>query len=449
MFKIKLLLTILVTIGISTLSAQWEKINLPFSCQKLNDVCAIDGVVYAVGDSGVVIKSVDNGNSWQKLNTNSINTIYSIEFYNSLSGFLGLDGEGILKTNDGGITWNRPYYVDEHPGNVHDIVLFSADSLIIGGNYSGLHESCDGGVTWQEMPKISTNDIEIEQLDFVTRKIGWAKVIEFENGHGIDRLYKTTDGGQTWSIITSTIPLLTDIYAVNFTDSLNGYVQGYKYVAGAYFNKLKTTDGGITWSRIPPNTKLSDANNSDNESEKLSSVKDFIYTISKDTVFFGSGGGLSKTADGGNSFLNISFDIAKQNGYLSAIDFEGSQNGYLVGTSSFTDGRKGFLYKTTNGGGVGIEPEVNNQPKAIQLLQNYPNPFNNSTVISYQLANAGLVKLSVYNAKGEIVQNLVNTSQSAGTHNIQFKANGLNSGVYFYKLETAGKSMIGKMLMVK
>jgi len=86
MSKIKLLLTILITVGISSLSAQWEKINLPFSCPRLNDVCAIDGVVYAVGDSGVVIKSIDNGNSWQKLNTNSTNTIYSVEFYNSSLG---------------------------------------------------------------------------------------------------------------------------------------------------------------------------------------------------------------------------------------------------------------------------------------------------------------------------------------------------------------------------
>lgn len=112
-----------------------------------------------------------------------------------------------------------------------------------------------------------------------------------------------------------------------------------------------------------------------------------------------------------------------------------------------------------------INPEVNNgypyltntpvsidnsvKPQMNLVLKNYPNPFNNSTVISYQLANAGLVKLSVYNAKGEIVQNLVNASQTAGTHNIQFNANGLNSGVYFYRLESVEKSLVGKMLLVK
>jgi len=101
-------------------------------------------------------------------------------------------------------------------------------------------------------------------------------------------------------------------------------------------------------------------------------------------------------------------------------------------------------------GGVSINEETDIKiPTISTLFQNYPNPFNNSTVISYQLANAGLVKLSVYNAKGEIVQNLVNTSQIAGTHNIQFNANGLNSGVYFYRLESVEKSLVGKMLLVK
>jgi len=84
-----------------------------------------------------------------------------------------------------------------------------------------------------------------------------------------------------------------------------------------------------------------------------------------------------------------------------------------------------------------------------ELFQNYPNPFNNSTMVSYQLSTMDLVKLAVYNAKGELVKNLVNATQSAGKHNVTFKADGLNSGVYYIKMQSGKYSSVQKCLLVK
>jgi len=83
------------------------------------------------------------------------------------------------------------------------------------------------------------------------------------------------------------------------------------------------------------------------------------------------------------------------------------------------------------------------------LHQNYPNPFNPNTTIKFFNKNAGSVKLSVFNMKGELVQNLVNRNMQAGNHNINFNASNLNSGVYYYTLQTAEKSITKKMIMVK
>jgi len=88
-------------------------------------------------------------------------------------------------------------------------------------------------------------------------------------------------------------------------------------------------------------------------------------------------------------------------------------------------------------------------PQTTRLLQNYPNPFNNSTIVNYQLAVDGIVKLTVYNSKGEMVKTLLNGVQTAGSHQVKFDGNSLNSGVYFYRLETADKSIVNKMLMLK
>lgn len=85
-----------------------------------------------------------------------------------------------------------------------------------------------------------------------------------------------------------------------------------------------------------------------------------------------------------------------------------------------------------------------------QLAQNYPNPFNPSTLISYRLPDDGFVNLKIYDVLGQEVKTLVNGFQQAGVHTIKFDASGLNSGVYFYKME-AGKnfSSVKKMILQK
>jgi len=101
----------------------------------------------------------------------------------------------------------------------------------------------------------------------------------------------------------------------------------------------------------------------------------------------------------------------------------------------------------------GIATPIENSPSAIasgyHLNQNYPNPFNPSTVISYDLKTAGQVKLDIYNALGQLVANLVNSTESAGTHNVTFNASQLNSGLYFYKLQAGNFSQTRKMMLIK
>jgi len=83
------------------------------------------------------------------------------------------------------------------------------------------------------------------------------------------------------------------------------------------------------------------------------------------------------------------------------------------------------------------------------LAQNYPNPFNPSTVIRYNIARQGFVKLSVYNLIGQKVASLVNEEHPAGIYEISFNASGLASGIYFYRIETGNYSEVKKMLLLK
>jgi len=96
-----------------------------------------------------------------------------------------------------------------------------------------------------------------------------------------------------------------------------------------------------------------------------------------------------------------------------------------------------------------VDIKTENKPLELVLLQNYPNPFNPTTRISYSLLNSGKAQLSVYNTKGELVKTLVSGMQNDGRYSVTFDGVGFNSGLYFYKLEAGGMSMVKRMLMVK
>jgi hypothetical protein len=88
-------------------------------------------------------------------------------------------------------------------------------------------------------------------------------------------------------------------------------------------------------------------------------------------------------------------------------------------------------------------------PSRVSLAQNYPNPFNPSTSITYTLASAGRVTLTVYSVSGEEVGTLVDRTQSPGVHEVRFDASGLSSGVYIYRLRQGDATESRKMLLIR
>lgn len=83
------------------------------------------------------------------------------------------------------------------------------------------------------------------------------------------------------------------------------------------------------------------------------------------------------------------------------------------------------------------------------LEQNYPNPFNPRTVIGYQLPMIGYVTLRVFDILGKEVAVLVNKEQPAGRYEVEFDAQKLNSGVYFYTLQAGSQKLTKKMILAK
>lgn len=86
------------------------------------------------------------------------------------------------------------------------------------------------------------------------------------------------------------------------------------------------------------------------------------------------------------------------------------------------------------------------------LEQNYPNPFNPSTTIAFDLPEAGLVTVKIYDMLGREVATLADGEYlDEGTQELVFDAGGMASGVYFYRLVANGGEFqqMKKMMLIK
>lgn len=88
-------------------------------------------------------------------------------------------------------------------------------------------------------------------------------------------------------------------------------------------------------------------------------------------------------------------------------------------------------------------------PGLFALSQNHPNPFNASTAIDFQLPQAGVVRLEIRNASGQLVEVLTDGWRASGAHTTDWKASGRGTGVYFYRLFGEGFQETHKMVLVR
>lgn len=100
-----------------------------------------------------------------------------------------------------------------------------------------------------------------------------------------------------------------------------------------------------------------------------------------------------------------------------------------------------------NGATIVSEHETFERVRSFLLLPNYPNPFNAGTTIPYRVAQAGQVKIEILDATGRMVQRLLNGFHEPGEYHIHWA--GKTSGVYFYKMTSAGGNEIRRMVLVK
>ncbi|MBK9228918.1 MAG: choice-of-anchor B family protein [Ignavibacteria bacterium] len=128
------------------------------------------------------------------------------------------------------------------------------------------------------------------------------------------------------------------------------------------------------------------------------------------------------------------------NSYLGCWGVYKFPSGKIVASDMITG-----LFVLKLGQSVSIN-ESNLRVNDYELKQNFPNPFNPSTSISYRLKSSAFIELKVYDILGNEITKLVSGKQAAGNYKVDFEAENLSSGIYFYSLYADGNRISTKRM---
>ncbi|MGD9899659.1 MAG: Ig-like domain-containing protein, partial [Calditrichaceae bacterium] len=147
--------------------------------------------------------------------------------------------------------------------------------------------------------------------------------------------------------------------------------------------------------------------------------------------------------------LKLDFDSDMMILTLSAPAYIGTVTLYFTLTDDSSASVSDSLVVKVTADPTGIEDIISELPTKFVIGQNYPNPFNPNTHIRFGLPYAGEVRIEVYNILGQKVATIFDGYKPAGYHVVDFHANQLSSGIYFYRIESGKFNAVKKMVIMK
>lgn len=374
--------------------------------------------------------------------------ITGIKFIDANTGWACTENTGspnrayIIYTSNSGTNW---IIQDSVNNATYGAISVINNNIVYCGGYdfssnsANLKKTTNGGLNWILIP--TPTNMAIADMVFLTQDSGWS----CSSNVGAD-VRTTTNGGLNWIVRTSGI--LQQTQKIFFLNYNTGF-------CGANTQLYKTTNAGLNWSLL---SVFSNSIHSIHFRNELTGWLGLSADVSA-KVAFTNNGGLNWTIQSLQPFIAIIRSVYFFNDSLgwagigANIIYKTVNGGGLWGyqinnsqsiSTSFIDSSIGWsgwngISKTTNGGGVityvGIININTNIPNEYRLYQNYPNPFNSQTNIRFSLTKNSIVQIKIYDIAGK--EKTIWQSDrilEAGTHELQFDANDLSSGVYFYSI---------------
>jgi len=366
------------------------------------------------------------------------------------------------------------------------------EKMLFAGSYHSLiYKSIDGGLTWEQKSRgISNGELYFTILKIFTGNPNIIFASTIYRNEGYSAFYRSDDGGESWKPHYAGLPV--HFLARNLV--INPRTADSLYLAMGYDLIYSSFNGGLTWhlsnTGIAPGAIVNGAA-SPNSSTLLETCTSSRALFDELTTTYLSNQNeplkkIYKTKEDTveKAVSSITINLKRPNILYTWVD--------QIHDIARQETHSSYIYRSTDGGltwqkimrapdwqyhpKIHLDPNNPNKlyvfnatglysydltqlsvqtknrkniPKKYRLFQNYPNPFNPTTIIRYRLPEAAHVTLAIYNLQGRLVETLVNGEKEAGSYSVQWHAESLPSGVYFYQIQTGQFTATKKLLLLK
>lgn len=425
--------------GLQAQTYQWTPTNTPAASYRFEDVYFLSpDTGFAVhyndvqfgGEPGYIMKTGDGGNTWNILLDSSECYFRDVGFTDAMHGFVGTidqhhtgaDTNIIYRTLDGGQTWTG---VDNLPGpdtaGICGLQVIN-DSTVYGvGRYfgpAGFYKTTDNGDSW------SYTDLRLfakglVDLHFVNADTGFAIGTSgplYNTGYA--RILYTTDGGANWTVQYTATHVQGLGWKISFPSRSTGYVsvQYFNFPSTEYF--LKTTDGGLTWQEIAYVGGPANGYNVEG-----------MGFLNDSTGWVGGGTNLYYTGDGGASWALETWGTN-----LNRFRFFGDSLGYCAGQG---------IYR------MHMSPAGISAARERTELAGYPNPATDFVYFEFSSEKETQARLLVYNSEGKEVQVVFDRKLDAGNQHYIWHPDKLAKGIYTCVLSYDGRVLKRRLEILK
>ncbi len=440
-FKILISILSLIIFSAETYSqGTWERIDSPTD-QFLRSIYFVDSLYgWAVGNAGTIIHTSNGGDNWIVQDSKTENDIVDVFFLNRNLGWASEwntsifpFGTILLKTTNSGSTWiSAPYREDNFFMNC---ILF-LDSLTgwMTSDPHALVKTTDGGITWEhaEFDSIQYVDFPVLSVKFYNNQYGYA-CGGYRDAAGVT--WRTSNGGEKWYPIKPEDAPADPIQEIHIIDSLNVIGIGGDPEGLYGIEIIRTSDGGVSWE-YKTLTYFGVPNDLDfrNKTEAWSPIavkKILIYSL-----------------DSGISWSQIA---APDSTAIYDINFPDSLHGFAVGKAGAILKYHPPIVDDVKV----VEITTPNNYQLYQNYPNPFNPTTKIkfSIPTNQIGGTSIVKIVVYDVLGNEVATILDKELLPGSYEIEFGAmidnRQLVSGIYFYQLRAGGFVQTKKMLLLR
>jgi photosystem II stability/assembly factor-like uncharacterized protein len=369
--------------------AQWFETKYPAGDTRINDICfSSPQTAVCVGDSSLVLRTTDGGETWTRLTLPLIGNCLDVYFLSEAEGWIA--GQVLLHTTNAGTSWS---VAGPKCANVY--FNTSARGQIAVG--TGIMRTEDSGRTWLDAPITGERkEVQISDFHYPTSDTGYA-VSPWS-------VMRTVDSGRSWTVASAgwanSDTLATLLEQVHFFSGTEGIIRGW------YGPKLlRTGNAAKDWEFVRPDEEFG------------SSFEAFSFPSANVGYGVGSKGTVYRTSDKGKTWLPQMIDTA--NSLLKQVDFGDADHGIVIGF--------GKMFRTSNGGG-GIA--------SVNSAQSHSGLVYDRSTASY-IVPGEIQSVRIYDQLGRDVTHLAMIS-SDEKRSLLSKGSLVSPAVYFVSLIELG-----------